>query len=309
MSKVDWRSIIIIDNALMGRIRKHINGTRKQIILMQDLKVWNKVCASLDVLEDTNNAIDYFCKTDYPDVIGGQYLFTYGLLQAMYAQQNAIKHIAEALGFSINIKQNNPKLKEITIIRADIAHPTDRMHGAYVTYLMQMSLNKNGFRYLSSNENGSKGFNTYSAINTQNTHVNEMLLKIVEQLVKEDRMIMEKFKDKKMIEIFSIYDYASEKLSSNETGIFEWANEHLLKIIMHVKEALDERYNSWEEVDNTNYLLKEIDEIFSLFETDGFIALCGISRIKEFMYQFLFFKMDELQIHCKEIDDSFVIPE
>lgn len=107
---------------LEDRIRNFINSPRKQSNLLEDSATWNKLCSSLDLIGDTQIAIDAYPQLFSMQEEGISYLIVYGILQALLLQQDAAKHIGDAL----NIKVKLPKaLEEIRIIRNSAAgHPS-----------------------------------------------------------------------------------------------------------------------------------------------------------------------------------------
>lgn len=52
--------------------------------------VWPQLLSVLDTIEDSQAAINYYIRSDFPTDYGGKYLFVYGLLQALFLQQDAI---------------------------------------------------------------------------------------------------------------------------------------------------------------------------------------------------------------------------
>src|SRR5690606_41465676 len=79
------------------RIRDLVNHPWKLQSLLDNKAKWNKLCASMDVIGDTQFAINsYFSLPSFKAENGG-YLFLYGLLQAFILQQDAINHLSEAL--------------------------------------------------------------------------------------------------------------------------------------------------------------------------------------------------------------------
>ena len=66
------------------RIRDLVNHPWKLQSLLEDKAKWNKLCASMDVIGDTQIAINsYFSLPSFKAENGG-YLFLYGLLQAFF---------------------------------------------------------------------------------------------------------------------------------------------------------------------------------------------------------------------------------
>lgn len=95
---------------LIHKIRLHINRTEKQAALLVNRQKWDRLTSALYVLEDTSCAIEYYLKSDYPDDVGGKYLYTYGLVQALYVQEDAIDSLSYALfDKNIDFKNEYPK--------------------------------------------------------------------------------------------------------------------------------------------------------------------------------------------------------
>lgn len=75
-------------------IRDHINTHRYQVDLLEDSSNWNQICSSLDVIGDTMFAIGSYGASEFPKDSGLQYIYTYGLLQSLFLQQDALRHLS-----------------------------------------------------------------------------------------------------------------------------------------------------------------------------------------------------------------------
>ena len=107
-------------------IRDIINEPRKQFHLIKNKKFWNQLCSSLDVIEDCDLAITAYIDGDFGTDHGEKYLKLYGILQALFLQQDAVANLCESLGLP-NGLSSHPKLKDIRDIRNDsVGHPTKR---------------------------------------------------------------------------------------------------------------------------------------------------------------------------------------
>ena len=95
------------------KIRDFINHYRNNHVLVQDLVKWNILCSSLDVVGDTELAIESYKGLKTEDV-GFNYLAVYGILQVLYVQQDAVLHIFQSLDIS-------PKLVDSAIL-TDVMH-------------------------------------------------------------------------------------------------------------------------------------------------------------------------------------------
>ena len=143
----------LVNFELIKKIFLHINRTEKQAELLPDRKKWNKLISALHTLEDSSNAVKYYVESIYPTDVGGKYLFTYGLFQAMILQQDSAKSINQTLfNKSINFKSEYPHAYSVRELRNDTTgHPTNRKtnRNGYEKFisLAQISLEKYSFYY------------------------------------------------------------------------------------------------------------------------------------------------------------------
>jgi hypothetical protein len=143
-------------HSLEQSVRDFINTTRYQFELLKDSSNWNQICSSLDTIGDTILSINDYKESNYPDNTGLKYIFTYGVLQALFIQQDAMRHLSEAFDL-----QHTPseKLKNIRTIRnAAIGHPTKNNVKSvnYYNYISRISLHKWGFTLLRSSGDGKR---------------------------------------------------------------------------------------------------------------------------------------------------------
>jgi hypothetical protein len=107
---------------------------------------FEQLCASMDVLGDTEEALSaYFAGLATKHDQGTLYLITYGLLQALILQQDALTHAAESIGFRYVL---TPELKDIREVRNNaIGHPTKRGRGPQTNHygIMRISMDAVGF--------------------------------------------------------------------------------------------------------------------------------------------------------------------
>lgn len=200
-------------------IRKHINTTRYQNKLIKNLDNWNQICCSIDVIEDTACAIAAYIESNYPKEVGLRYIFTYGILQALFMQQDSFKHISEAFNIPYKISK---ELKDIREIRnAAIGHPTkqDRTpeKKTYYNYISRMTLSKKGFtlsRSYDQGENEFRDIQLFSMIEDQLSEIKSSYEVIDDELKKADKMHKEKFKDNLLSDIFpNTMGYFFQKIS------------------------------------------------------------------------------------------------
>ena len=92
--------------SLEDRIRGFINSGRRQSILLKTPDAWNKLCSSLDLIGDTQLAIESYPQLHNVKDDGASYLIVYGILQALLLQQNAAKHIGDSLGIKVKLPKD-----------------------------------------------------------------------------------------------------------------------------------------------------------------------------------------------------------
>ena len=112
---------------LKTEIRDFINRPRRQNELLADPASWNTLCSALDVIGDTELALEAYLKWERVSEDGEKYLLVHGALQVMEVQQDAGKFICE----TPTVLYSWPKeLDSIRIIGNDaICCATNRMRG------------------------------------------------------------------------------------------------------------------------------------------------------------------------------------
>jgi hypothetical protein len=116
---------------------------------MEDQAGWHQLCASLDVLGDTSWAASEFTRlAEYEDLSPGLlYLAVYGVLQAMFAQQDAVGTLRQSVGLNFNPAEI-VELSQIREIRnCSVGHATARARGEFrgAFGIIQASLGPHGF--------------------------------------------------------------------------------------------------------------------------------------------------------------------
>lgn len=115
-------------------IRDIINGPRMSYLLRKDLASWNRLCSSLDVIEDTYEAIHAFIalppsRDQSSDAVGLRYLALYGGLQALYTQQDALTGLHKSLSIPFHLKDHPAIMDARELRNGSIGHPTEQTHG------------------------------------------------------------------------------------------------------------------------------------------------------------------------------------
>lgn len=124
---------------------------------------WYKIVACLDTIGDTEEALDAFLRIQDRAGSGEWYLAIYGVMQALFLEQAAVEHLAEALGLAYN---PDAALRDIREIRNDsIGHPTRRGSppGKSFSAIARGSMSRTGFSMLTTD--GGTAMNTYQQVN------------------------------------------------------------------------------------------------------------------------------------------------
>ena len=190
---------------LVNSIRDLINSPRKQSGLLKNSAEWNRLCSSLDFIEDTQLAIEAY--PQFHKVQGdGAYLIIYGILQTLLLQQDAAKHIGGAL----NIKVKLPReLEEIRIIRNSAAgHPMSKKENGLSRscFIPRRSISPIGFQLMTVySENTDIKFSDVSIpslIEKQEKYLCEVLDQVVAEIERQEMEHRDKHKGTKLIKIF-----------------------------------------------------------------------------------------------------------
>lgn len=187
----------------ISKLRDLINMPRKQHLLLKDKRFWNQLCSSLDVIQDTDIALDDYVRNDFPKSEGGKYLVVYGALQSLVVQQDAVDHLVESL--SISIPSASEQLKDVRDLRIkSVGHPTKKGRGEEdksYHFISRATMHKNGFQLISSSPGKDFEFtdvNILELISKQKTVIKGILESVLDELKREEEKHKEKFKDDKL---------------------------------------------------------------------------------------------------------------
>lgn len=300
-------------------IRDFINKPKKQFNLLKNHKFWNQLCSSLDVIEDSDLAIAAYINSEFGTDDGEKYLRLYGVLQALFLQQDAVTNLCESLGLPNNLT-SHPKLKEIRDIRNDsIGHPTKRGNYKSYHFISRATITKSGFQLISYYENNKTTFRDISVIDLikeQRKYLSETLKKVINILKTEEKAHKEKFKIEKLEAVFpDTFSYYIEKIFGN-IGKSEHA-EFGLRHVKLVKEVMDKLQESLQkrgiEID-TYDSIKDLYELLEYPITELKLYFDGLIDKKEptindkTAYIFAYFireQLPQLKKIAKEIDDEY----
>ncbi|MCG8093235.1 MAG: hypothetical protein JAZ17_06335 [Candidatus Thiodiazotropha endolucinida] len=299
---------------LEDKIRYFINSGRKQASLLKDSAAWNKLCSSLDVVGDTQLAIEAHQNFHETKGDGESYLIVYGVLQAMLLQQDAVKHIGNAL----NIKVKLPRqLEDIRIIRNSAAgHPAYQKENglAKSSFITRISLSPVSFQlmtvYSGDRDYEFNQISIPSLIETQEQYVCEVMSGVVKELERQEMEHRKKHKETKLADSFphtTRYHISKiiEATSSPDRFPLGDANVKTIEgFLDEFKQELEKR-DEWGVYDSINYHyelieypIKRLKEYFNyndpMNEKDAYIFASFISE-----------QMDELSGIAQELDEKY----
>ena len=172
----------------MMEIRDLVNSHRRQTKLLKDSRNWQRLCSSMDTIEDVEEAINEYQRLSEFSDIGSGYLYLYGLFQTMYVQQDAIESLSKSLlKEKINFQKAYPNLFEIREIRNDIfGHPTNRDGDKRSHIISRITMKKASFDVLDyyDDYNDSRTINVLQAIEQQSKDIETILRRIKNKLEK-----------------------------------------------------------------------------------------------------------------------------
>jgi hypothetical protein len=303
------------------KIRDLINTPRKQYILMKRADLWSQLCSCLDVIGDTELAIAAYINKEFSQSTGARYLAVYGLLQALFLQQEALFDLCEALGIG-NPRDNYPRLKEIKEDRnASVGHPTKlqrKKHSSY-HFISRISLSSEGFDLASDNDDGTTVFRRIPIsllITDQNTYASQILSAIITSLEQEEAAHKEQFGMEKLSTAFpQSLNYHFQKvfqyIRSEENAEFGRINlKPIQNALQDFQSALERRglgLDTYEIVqDIFNLLSYPIAELEAFFQHREKGEAANINE--QTAYIFAFFIREQfkrLQELASEIDEEY----
>jgi hypothetical protein len=191
---------------LEHEIREFINRPRVQHGIMRDRRDWMQLCASLDVIGDSQLAIDAFSASTSDRGSGLAYLQVFGLFQAFFLQQDATTHLAEVLQITL---PDDAGLREVRDTRNDIVgHPTKRGNKNSRTShaISRVSLSKWSFDVVSTTPPLAdivlRTINVQRQLELQLNGVVDRLRQILQEIQNREREHAMNFADHKLADIF-----------------------------------------------------------------------------------------------------------
>ncbi len=179
---------------LIQDIRDIVNLRNVQDEQIKDSENWNMLCSSMDMTEDTELAIEGYNQIKEPVVLNVNYLFLFGILQALYVQQDALRNLYLSFGFDYEF---NDELKNIREIRNDsIGHPTKRHRPRRTSsFIGRPTIKINGFivtlTYPDNSKRPRKNVNIPELIETQRKVISHDLSALFGNIINKYKSILD----------------------------------------------------------------------------------------------------------------------
>lgn len=303
----------ILDRA--HTIRDYVNHPWTREILFSDRVKWDKVCSSMDVLDDTQLAINsYFNLPDFSAEDGG-YLYLYGLLQAFFLQQDSANHLSEALfNKKINWMNDYPDLYVIRELRNDATgHPTSRYSDKSFHYIARYSLAKKSFKLSSyfpkQQKSHHQDFDLLILKQMHEKSICDLLDKVIMQLEKDLSNHKKKFKNMKLTDLVpNNFNYNIGKVYQgiyNNNPLAEMNFDLIKDAYDNIKAGIIKRYTSLDALSGVKLQVEKLDYIIS--QLDNWIQANELHQNKdaEVFMDGLNDRFKELEEMLKEIDFEF----
>lgn len=158
------------------QIRDFINHPRIRFALMKDLSRWFQVCVSLDLLGDTDMAVQAYMTASGNEPLPRKYLNLFGVLQAVYVQQDAAKSLRMALGFHLQFSEHRELLEARNLRNDIVGHPTNRNQGESFHAVSQITLRHDSLQLVSSYAHGTTEFRSVDILDGVQKHYQRVVL-------------------------------------------------------------------------------------------------------------------------------------
>lgn len=297
-------------------IREFINQPRKQAGLLKNREAWNILCSALDVIGDTELAIDAYLDKSKIDSHGESYLVVYGALQVLQVQQDAIANLCSALSLALTLPN---ELDYIRIARNEaVGHPTRHKEKKVIksSFIVRHSLSGTGFSLMTVFSDGRPYEHRYidipKLIDTQRKHLDLVLEKVIEKLRKEELEHRERHMKERLQDNFpDTLGYYFSKIfeAADDPSFFPLGKLHIElieKCTAEFRQGLEKR-GEWGAYSSINYLYELLE--YPIKELKIFFSEKGKSKLNSkdvyIFTEFVRNQMKELEDIAKEIDADY----
>jgi hypothetical protein len=303
-------------SALENKIRDRINSGRKQHELLGRTSDWNRLCSALDVIGDTELALDSYLNHPQVEDIGVRYLHVYGALQLLQTQQDAAAEICAALQIKPAASPKVPLVRELR--SSSIGHPTRQKENnvSKSNFIVRVTLSQHGFTLFTvtagESQHTERRVSVPKLIDLQRIALQETLREVISTMDGAEMKHRDLHKDNKLVACFpDTLEYYFSKIfeAIHSSRIYPLGQMHVdlvAECLARMKWMLEER-GEWGVFDSINYEyelleypLEKLAAFFSdrsptsLNDRDAFI-FCSFARER----------IKVLQEIAKEIDGRY----
>jgi hypothetical protein len=278
---------------------------------------WHQLWTALNIIDDIDLAIKAYVDADFPSTPGEQYLRVFGIFQALFVQQDALRHFVEV------ILPGNPialvdVLKDVREARnASVGHPSELKRGGEVSThgINRSTMGKDGFQLMSYSEKTDVSFQyvpVMELIAKQRKEAARILSEVIKELNVKDEEHKSKFRSESLKETFHLVLYAFEKIHEELRGsqpviLSKWAVGELQSSLDHFEEMLKKRGMGVETYDSVKFHYGEIEyplgELRKFFEGEpSEIASPKAARVYADALQVSFMELMDI---AEEIDEEY----
>ena len=206
---------------LEQRIRSFLSSDRFRSGFEKSPAGFNQLVSALDILGDTNRAMQTYPSMCTHNEKGISYIIVYGVLQGLFLQQDSVERIVKVL----DIPYSRPaELQDIRDIRnKSVGHPTNqgkKSQDSKSNFIDRSSLSPTGFKLLTLHSDSDDYEMPHifipDMISKQETHICEILSTIINELEKREITHREKYRGTKFANFFMQTNYYFQKI---EDGI------------------------------------------------------------------------------------------
>lgn len=305
---------------LEQEIRDRINHPRKQHSLLRSSADWNRLCSALDVIGDTELALDAYLEHPALENVGLRYLFVYGVFQLLQTQQDTVGHLCSALGIA---STNSPKLPHICDIRSTaVAHPASRTENkaSKSGFIQRISLSHHGFTLMTVYSDGKpydfRKVHIPLLIKEQRDVLEQVLMEVVTKLDEEDMAQKEKHRGEKLSAAFPpTLGYFFEKIheATHDATYYPLGKMHVELVkasLEQFKQALENR-GEWGARVGVSCAYEELEyplDSLMLFFTDR--ASSKLNEKDAYIFsRFVQSELKEIEDMAREIDLEYTVSD
>jgi hypothetical protein len=301
---------------LERKLRNRINRSRTQRQLLDRPADWNRLCSALDIIGDTEQALDAYLNQPESANAGICYLHVYGALQVLQVQQDAVEHICGALGMPANSLR---KLAHIRQIRSSsIGHPSaqNEKKAAKSNFIVQTSLSQYGFTLSTAYSDGTPYSRRYIEIpplvQEQRAVLRSVLTTAVEKLDEAEMKHRTEHQNEKLEDVFpETLSYSFGKIFGALAGseYFSMGGPFLASVadvLVRLRRLLEKR-GDWGLHDGIAYHFDLLE--YPVAELTAFFADRATSELNEkdayIFCAFIREELEHLRQIAREIDEEY----